>query len=399
MQKYGGTSVADAEKVKNVARRVIESKEDGNDVVVVVSAPGNMTDELIKLAHEITESPPAREMDMLLATGEQRSIALLAMAICHEGYSAISFTGPQAGIKTDSSHSKARITDVQAHRITAELSKGKIVIVAGFQGSTEDDHITTLSRGGSDTSAVALAAGLKADVCEIYTDVDGVYTADPRVVPNARKLDSICYDEMLELASLGAKVLNSRAVEFAKRHGVKLHVRSSFNKNLGTIVTEEVEGMEGVTIRGVAHDKGQAKVSIFGIPDNPGTAYKLFEAMGTAGINVDMIVQVSRDGRADISFTVPKTELKETLEAVNEVGKELDVIDITTDESIAKVSVVGIGMRSHSGVAAEMFQALAEKNINIQMISTSEIKLSVVVDEKDAELAVKAVHDKFRLSE
>jgi len=385
--------------VKNVARRVIETKKEGNDVVVVVSAPGNMTDDLIELAHEITESPPAREMDMLLATGEQRSIALLAMAICHEGCNAISFTGPQAGIKTDSIHSKARITDVQAHRITEELSKGKIVIVAGFQGATEDDHITTLSRGGSDTSAVALSAGLNADVCEIYTDVDGVYTADPRVVPNARKLDSICYDEMLELASLGARVLNSRAVEFAKRHGVELHVRSSFNKNLGTMVTEEVEGMEGVTIRGVAHDKGQAKVSIFGVPDRPGTAYKLFEAMGTEGINVDMIVQVSREGTADISFTVSKTELKETLEVVNEVGKELGVVDITTDESVAKVSVVGIGMRSNYGVAARMFQALAEKNINIQMISTSEIKLSVVVDEKDAELAVEAVHDKFGLSE
>ncbi|MFC1714158.1 aspartate kinase [Candidatus Poribacteria bacterium] len=400
VQKYGGTSVADAEKVKNVARRVIETREKGNDVVVVVSAPGNMTDELIDLARQITDSPPAREMDMLLATGEQRSIALLAMAICHGGCDAISFTGPQAGIITDETHSKARIKDVQAHRITDELAKGKVVIVAGFQGSTEDNAITTLSRGGSDTSAVALAAGLKADICEIYTDVDGVYTADPRIVPDAMKLDSISYDEMLELASLGARVLNSRAVEYAKKYIVPLHVRSSFNENTGTIVSEEVDDMEGVVIRGIAHEEGQAKVSLFGIPDVPGVAYKIFDAIGSAEINVDMIVQgISRDGKANISFTVSKTELKRTLEIVNKLGEELGVTDIIADERIAKVSAVGIGMRSHYGVAAEMFQALADENINIQMISTSEIKLSVVVDEKDVKRAVEAVHNKFLSSE
>ncbi len=396
MQKYGGTSVADGERVKNVARRVIKTKEEGNDTVVVVSAPGDMTDELIDLAHEITDSPPAREMDMLLATGEQRSIALLAMAICHEGYNAISFTGPQAGIITDDIHRKARIKDVQAHRITDELAKGKIVIVAGFQGSTEDDAITTLSRGGSDTSAVALAAGLDADMCEIYTDVDGVYTADPRVVSNATKLDSICYDEMLELASLGARVLNSRAVEYAKKYNVPLHVRSSFNENTGTIVREEVDDMEGVAIRGIAHDEGQAKISIFGIPDRPGVAYKIFAAIGSAEINVDMIVQgVSKDGKANISFTVSDTELKHTLEIIQGLSEELGITDVVADENIAKVSAVGIGMRSHYGVAAEMFQALADENINIQMISTSEIKLSCVVDAKDVKAAVKAVHDKF----
>ena len=396
MQKYGGTSVADSEKVKNVARRVTKTREAGNDVVVVVSAPGNMTDELIELAHEITDSPPAREMDMLLATGEQQSIALLAMAICEQGYDAISFTGPQAGIITDNVHSKARIKDVQAERITAELSKGNIVIVAGFQGATEDDAITTLSRGGSDTSAVALAAGLEADLCEIYTDVDGVYTADPRVVSDARKLDRISYEEMLELASLGAKVLNSRAVEYAKKYDVPLHVRSSFNENPGTLVGKEVENMEGVVVRGVAHDKGQAKISIFGVPDKPGVAYSLFAAIGAAEISVDMIIQgISKEGKANISFTVAKTDLKDALKIVQQVGRELDVAGVVADENMAKVSVVGIGMKSHHGVAARMFEALARENINIQMISTSEIKISCVIDEANAERAVKAIHREF----
>ena len=400
MQKYGGTSVADTEKVKNVARRVTETKEAGNDVVVVVSAPGNMTDELIELAHEITDSPPAREMDMLLATGEQRSIALLAMAICEQGYDAISFTGPQAGIITDKVHSKARIKDVQAERVAAELSKGNIVIVAGFQGATEDNSITTLSRGGSDTSAVALAAGLEADLCEIYTDVDGVYTADPRVVSDARKLDRISYEEMLEMASLGAKVLNSRAVEYAKKYNVPLHVRSSFNENPGTLVGEEVENMEGVVVRGVAHDKGQAKISIFGVPDKPGIAYSIFEAIGSAEISVDMIIQgVGKEGKANISFTVPKTDLKNALEIIQQLGSELDITDVVADENMAKVSVVGIGMKSHHGVAARMFEALASENINIQMISTSEIKISCVINEEHAERAVKAIHREFLLPE
>ncbi len=396
MQKYGGTSVADIEKVKRVARRVIKTKEEGNDLVVVVSAPGDMTNELTELAYQITDSPPPREMDMLLATGEQRSIALLAMAICHEGHNAISFTGPQAGIRTDKIHRKARITDVQAEKIAQELSKSNIVIVAGFQGSTEDDAITTLSRGGSDTSAVALAAALKADVCEIYTDVEGVYTADPNKVPEAKKLSSISYDEMLEMASLGAKVLNSRAVEYAKKFDVTLHVRSSFSENQGTLVTKEGENMEGVVVRGVTHDKEQVKISIFGIPDKPGMAYKIFQAIGAVEIIVDMIIQgVGKDGKATISFTVSEADLRDALEITQQIALEIGDTEVITDENIAKVSVVGVGMKSHSGVAAQMFGALAEENINIQMISTSEIKISCLIEKKDAERAVKAIHTKF----
>jgi len=397
IQKYGGTSVADTERVKAVAQRVIKAKEKGNQVVVVVSAPAGMTDALIKLAREICDSPTAREMDMLLATGEQRSIALLAMAICAQGHSAISFTGPQAGILTTNIHTKARILSINAEKIKKELSEGKIVIVAGFQGSTHDNAITTLDRGGSDTSAVAIAAGLKADVCEIYTDVDGVYTADPRIVPNAKKLDAISHDEMLEMASSGAKVLHSRAVEFAKKFDVPLYVLSSFNDNPGTLVTKEVESMEDVVIRGVTHDKNQAKITVFGVPDKPGTAYKIFDRIGTSEINVDMIVQgIGKDEKATISFTVSKTDLQEALKIVKEVGKELGSAEIMADEKIAKVSIVGVGMRSHSGVAARMFQSLARENINIQMISTSEIKLSCIIDEEDTERAVKAIHDEFQ---
>jgi aspartate kinase len=397
VQKYGGTSVADPEKVKRVARRVIRTKEAGNDLVVVVSAPGKMTDELIDLAYQITDSPHPREMDMLLATGEQRSIALLAMAIWDQGHSAISFTGPQAGIITDNVHDrKARIKSVQAERVTRGLSEGKIVIVAGFQGSTVDDAITTLARGGSDTSAVALAAELRAGICEIYTDVEGVYTADPRIVPDARKINSISYDEMLEMASLGARVLHARAVEYAKKFDVPLHVRSSFSENMGTLVTKEVGDMEEVVVRGVTHDKDQSKISIFGVPDKPGVAYRIFQAVGAAEINVDMIVQgVGKDGRASISFTVSRTDLRNALEIVHQLGKELGAVDITADENIAMVSVVGIGMKSHSGVAAKMFGALAEEDINIQMISTSEIKISCVIEEKDTEQAVRAIHSKF----
>jgi aspartate kinase len=398
VQKYGGTSVADPEKIKNVARRVIKTKEEGNDLVVVVSAPGDMTDELIDLAYQITDSPPGREMDVLLATGEQRSIALLAMAICDQGHNAISFTGPQAGIITNGIHRKARIKNVQAERITRELSEGKIVIVAGFQGSTEDNAITTLSRGGSDTSAVAVAAGLRADICEIYTDVEGVYTADPRVVHDARKISSISYDEMLEMASLGARVLHARAVEYAKRFDVPIHVRSSFSESPGTMVAKEVEDMEGVVVRSVTHDKDQAKISIFGVPDRPGIAYRIFQSVGAAEINVDMIVQgVGKDGRAAISFTVSEADLRDALEIVQRVGKEIGATDIIADENIATVSVVGIGMKSHSGVAAKMFEALAEEDINIQMISTSEIKISCVIEEKDTEQAVRAIHSKFLL--
>jgi aspartate kinase len=400
VQKYGGTSVADPEKIKRVAQRVIRTKKEGNDMVVVVSAPGNMTDDLIDLARQITDSPPPREMDMLLATGEQRSIALLAMAICAQGHNAISFTGPQAGIITDDIHRKARIKSVQSERIERELSEGKIVIVAGFQGTTVDNAITTLSRGGSDTSAVALAAELRADICEIYTDVEGVYTADPRIVSDARKIDSISYDEMLEMASLGARVLHSRAVEYAKKFKVPLHVRSTFSENPGTLVTEEVKSMEGVVVRNVPHDVDQAKISIFGVPDRPGIAYRIFHAIGIAEINVDMIVQsVGKDAQANISFTVSKTDLRDALKILQQVGEEIGATEVIADENVAKVSVVGTGMKSHCGVAAQMFEALAEENINIQMISTSEIKISCVIEEKDTEQAVRAIHSKFQLSE
>ena len=400
MQKYGGTSVKDSERIKAVAQRIIKTKEKGNQMVVVVSAPAGMTDDLIRLAHEICDTPPAREMDMLLATGEQRSIALLAMALCAQGHSAISFTGPQAGILTTKTHTKARILNIDPDRIKTELEKGNIVIVAGFQGATEDDAITTLDRGGSDTSAVAIAAGIKADVCEIYTDVDGVYTADPRIVKNPKKLDTISHDEMLEMASSGAKVLHSRAVEFAKKYDVPLYVLSSFNENPGTLVTKEVESMEDVVIRGVTHDKNQAKITIFGVPDKPGTAFKIFNKIGEAEINVDMIVQsIGKDDKATISFTVSKTDLRQALEIVKEVGKELGSSEVLADEKVAKVSIVGVGMRSHSGVAARMFQSLARENINIQMISTSEIKLSCIIDENDVERAVQAIHDEFNLSE
>ncbi|MBM3210964.1 aspartate kinase [Candidatus Poribacteria bacterium] len=396
VQKYGGTSVATPEKVKHVAKRVIKTKEEGNQLVVVVSAPGDMTDDLIELASKITDSPPAREMDMLLATGEQQSIALLAMAIYAEGHEAISFTGPQAGVRTNSVHRKARIQSINPDKVKKALSKGKIVIVAGFQGATLDDDITTLSRGGSDTSAVALAAALKADVCEIYTDVEGVYTADPRIVKDVKRLDSISSEEMLEMASLGAKVLHTRAVEYAEKYDVPVHVRSTFSENPGTMVTKEVKDMEGAIIKGVTHDKDQAKISVYGVPDTPGMAYKIFKAVGDAEINVDVIVQnVGRDNKANISFTVSGTDLKEALAIVQSVGKNIGVEEITADNEIAKVSLVGVGMKSHSGVAARMFEALAEKKINIQMITTSEIKISCVIAKKDTEEAVRAIHSKF----
>lgn len=396
VQKYGGTSVATPEKVKHVAKRVIKTKEEGNQLVVVVSAPGDMTDDLIELASKITDSPPAREMDMLLATGEQQSIALLAMAIYAKGHEAISFTGPQAGVRTNSVHRKARIQSINPDKVKKALSKGKIVIVAGFQGATLDDDITTLSRGGSDTSAVALAAALRADVCEIYTDVEGVYTADPRIVKDVKRLDSISSEEMLEMASLGAKVLHTRAVEYAEKYDVPVHVRSTFSENPGTMVTKEVKDMEGAIIKGVTHDKDQAKISVYGVPDTPGMAYKIFKAVGDAEINVDVIVQnVGRDNKANISFTVSGTDLKEALAIVQSVGKNIGVDEITADNEIAKVSLVGVGMKSHSGVAARMFEALAEKKINIQMITTSEIKISCVIAKKDTEEAVRAIHSKF----
>jgi aspartate kinase len=399
VQKYGGSSVADAEKIKAVARRVVEAAKGGRGVVVVVSAMGRTTDGLIRLAHEITPRPPERELDMLLATGEQVSIALLAMAIDALGHKARSFTGEQAGIRTDAAHTRARIVGIDGEKVQRALDEGCIAIVAGFQGVTEEDDITTLGRGGSDLTAVALAAALRADVCEIYTDVDGVYTADPNIVPEARKLDRISYDEMLEMASLGAKVLQSRSVEFAKKYGVPVHVRSTFKSDPGTLVTREDPRMEAVVVTGIAHDRGQAKVTILGVPDRPGIAAQVFGAVADHGIVVDMIVQnVSREGLTDISFTVPRADRPKVVATLEEVGRRIGAQGVTADDRIAKVSIVGVGMRSHSGVAARMFRTLSAEGINIQMISTSEIAVSCVIEDKYTELAVRALHEAFRLA-
>jgi aspartate kinase len=399
VQKYGGSSVADAEKIRGVARRVVESAKAGHGVVVVVSAMGKTTDGLLRLAHEITPTPPARELDMLLATGEQVSIALLAMAIDALGHRARSFTGEQAGIRTDAAHTRARILDIDADKVRRALDEGLVAIVAGFQGVTGEDDITTLGRGGSDLTAVALAGALRADVCEIYTDVDGVYTADPNIVPEARKLDRISYDEMLEMASLGAKVLQSRSVEFAKKYGVPVHVRSTFKSDPGTLVTREDAHMEAVVVTGIAHDRGQAKVTILTVPDRPGVAAQVFGAVADLGVVVDMIVQnVSREGNTDISFTVPRPDRARVVAALEDVGRRIGAAGVTHDDRIAKVSIVGVGMRSHSGVAARMFQALHAEGINIQMISTSEIAVSCVIEDKYTELAVRALHDTFQLA-
>jgi aspartate kinase len=397
VQKYGGSSVADAEKMKNVACRVAASAE-GHRVVVVVSAMGKTTDGLVNLAQQITPSPDPREMDMLLATGEQVSIALLAMALQSLGHKARSMTGPQAGMRTDTAHTKARITRITAERAREALGAGEIVVVAGFQGLSEAGELTTLGRGGSDLSAVALAAALEADVCEIYTDVDGVYTADPNIVPDARKLPRVTYDEMLEMASLGAKVLQSRSVEFAKKWGVPVHVRSTFKPDPGTMVVKEERGMEDVVVTGVTHDRNQAKISIRRVPDRPGIAAKVFGAVGAQNIVVDVIVQnISRDGYTDISFTVPRGERARAVATLETVGREIGADGVVQDERIAKVSIVGVGMRSHSGIAARMFETLSREGVNIQMISTSEIAISCVIEEKYAELAVRALHDAFEL--
>jgi aspartate kinase len=397
VQKYGGSSVADAERIGNVARRVLESAS-GNQVVVVVSAMGKTTDGLVGLAHQITPAPEPREMDMLLATGEQVTIALLAMALQRLGLKARSFTGPQAGLRTDTSHTKARITRIDAWRVRQALDAGEVAVVAGFQGLSEGDEIATLGRGGSDLTGVALAAALKAEVCEIYTDVDGVYTADPNIVPDARKLDRVSYDEMLEMASLGAKVLQSRSVEFAKKWGVPVHVRSTFKPDPGTIVTREESGMEEVVVTGVTHDRNQAKVSILRVPDRPGIAGTVFGAIADANIVVDMIVQnISRDGYTDMSFTVPRADFQRAVSVLQSAATKVGAQGIVHDERVAKVSIVGVGMRSHSGVAARMFAALAHEGINIQMISTSEIAVSCVIDDKYAELAVRALHDTFEV--
>jgi aspartate kinase len=397
VQKYGGSSVADAAKIQNVARRVAESAP-GHQLVVVVSAMGKTTDGLLALAHQVAPAPDPRETDMLLATGEQVTIALLAMALQALGFKARSFTGPQAGLRTDRAHTQARIASITAERVRAALDTGAIAVVAGFQGTSDEDEITTLGRGGSDLTAVALAAALKADVCEIYTDVDGVYTADPNVVPDARKLERVAYDEMLEMASLGAKVLQARSVEFAKKYGVTVHVRSTFKPDPGTIVTREENAMEDVVVTGITHDRSQAKISLLRVPDRPGIAAQVFGAVGTRNIVVDMIVQnISRDGFTDISFTVPRGDMARARIVLDEVARAVGAEKTVHDERVAKVSIVGVGMRSHSGVAARMFTALSRESINIQMISTSEIAVSCVIEDKYAELAVRALHDAFEL--
>src|SRR5919106_1628247 len=397
VQKYGGSSVADAQRIRNVARRVAESAPD-HQLVVVVSAMGKTTDRLVDLAHQLAAAPDPRELDMLLATGEQVTIALLALALQSLGFSARSFTGPQAGLRTDRAHTKARLTQITAERVRAALDIGAIAVVAGFQGESDDDEITTLGRGGSDLTAVALAAALKADVCEIYTDVDGVYTADPNVVPDARKLHRVAYDEMLEMASLGAKVLQARSVQFAKKNGVTVHVRSTFKPDPGTIVTREESGMEDVVVTGITHDRSQAKISLLRVPDRPGIAAQVFGALGAKAIVIDMIVQnISRDGYTDISFTVPRGDSAKATTALEEIARAVGAQGVLHDERVAKISIVGVGMRSHSGVAARMFGALSRESINIQMISTSEIAVSCVIEDKYAELAVRALHDAFEL--
>ena len=400
VKKFGGTSVGDTTKIKNVAKRIVGTIEKGNQVVVAVSAMGGTTDKLVALAHEVSPSPLERELDMLLSTGEQVSIALLAMAVSELGYEAISLTGNQVGILTDGFYSNARIVSINNQRIFDELKMGKVVILAGFQGVTIDGEITTLGRGASDTTAVAIAASLNADRCEIYTDVDGIYTADPRIVKSARKLDRITHDEMLEMAGLGAKVLHSRSVELAKKFQVPLMVRSSFHEGDGTIIVKESEIMEQVVVSGVTSNKDQAKISLIGIEDKPGVAAEIFNIVAEQNINIDMIIQnVGRDGTTDLSFTVPEKDLSKTVKVIQELNDQIKIATIETDSDISKVSVVGIGMVSHVGVASKMFSALAEQNINIQMISTSEIKISCVIDQTQTDKAVEVIHDSFDLGQ
>ncbi len=400
VQKYGGSSVADAQAVKRVAKRIAEAKRAGNDLVVVVSAMGDTTDELLALAAQVTPLPPQRELDILLTAGERISMSLLAMAINNLGVKAKSFTGQQAGVITDAVHGRAHIVDVVPHRIRETIERGQVAIVAGFQGVTSDTNdVTTLGRGGSDTTAVALAAGLGADVCEIYTDVDGVFTADPRIVPTARKIERVTYEEMLELAASGAKVLALRSVEYARRYKVPVHVRSSFSAHTGTLVTEE-EAMEQPIISGVAHDRSQAKVTVVGVPDVPGKAAQIFQVVATAGVNIDMIVQnvsAAKTGLTDISFTLPAAEGATATAALADARDEIGFVSLQYDDSIGKVSLVGAGMRSSPGVSARLFGALSSAGINIEMISTSEIRISVVTRAESLDDAVRAIHTAFGL--
>jgi len=402
VQKYGGTSVGNPERIKNVAQRVAKFKMLGHQVVVVVSAMSGETNRLVALAKEVQPNPDLREMDVLLATGEQVTIALLSMALMELGLKARSYTGSQVKIITDSAHSKARILDIEEHNMRADLDAGYVVVVAGFQGVDEKGNITTLGRGGSDTTGVALAAALKADECQIYTDVDGVYTTDPRLVPEARRLKTITFEEMLEMASLGSKVLQIRSVEFAGKYKVKLRVLSSFDdEGEGTLITfEENEKMEQAIISGIAFNRDEAKITVLGVPDRPGIAYQILGPVGEANIDVDMIIQnVGADGTTDFTFTVHRNEYKKALEVLKGVQAHIGAREISGDDRIAKVSVIGVGMRSHAGIASNMFRTLAEEGINIQMISTSEIKISVVIDEKYMELAVRVLHKAFGLEQ
>ncbi|MCA5894356.1 aspartate kinase [Isoptericola sp. NEAU-Y5] len=415
VQKYGGSSVADAQSIKRVAKRIAATKRAGNEVVVVVSAMGDTTDELLDLAGQITPLPPQRELDILLTSGERISMSLLAMAITNLGVKAKSFTGQQAGLMTDAVHGRARLVDVVPHRIRETVERGQVAIVAGFQGVSSTNDVTTLGRGGSDTTAVALAAGLGADVCEIYTDVDGVFTADPRIVPGARKVDRVTYEEMLELAASGAKVLALRAVEYARRYDVPVHVRSSFSSTTGTLVTgtygdridpnapdgeQEETPMEAPIISGVAHDRSEAKITVVGVPDKPGTAARIFEVVAGAGANIDMIVQnvsAAHTGLTDISFTLPHGDSPSTLAALNGLQDEIGFASLQYDDQIGKLSLVGAGMKSHPGVSARLFGALRDAGINIEMISTSEIRISVVTREDALDDAVRAIHTAFDL--
>jgi aspartate kinase len=406
VQKYGGSSVADADGIKRVAQRIVATRKAGHSVVVVVSAMGDTTDELLDLAAQVSPLPPGRELDMLLTAGERISMALLAMAIANLGLEARSFTGSQAGVITDSTHGKARIIDVTPGRISGALADGAIPIVAGFQGVSQNSKdITTLGRGGTDTTAVALAAALEADICEIYTDVDGVFTADPRIVRTARRIPWISYEEMLEMAACGAKILQLRCVEYARRYGMPIHVRSSFSNRAGTTITEAQQGaeepaVEQAIISGVAHDRSEAKITVAGVPDQVGVAAKIFRTVAAAGINIDMIVQnvsAAETGRTDISFTLPRDDGQVAMTALSELEPEIGYGQLLYDDRIGKVSLVGAGMRSHPGVSATFFGALADAGVNIEMISTSEIRISVVVDEKDVDMAVNATHRAFEL--